>query len=240
MHSYTELSPSGTGVHILFCAKDFQYDTGRYFIMNHEAGIEVYVAGATSKYVTLTGNRCSNHPFGERSQELRQVLETYMVRPNNAARNAINAVNSVSAPPDVLQRAMNCRSGAAFKALWAGDTTGYSSQSEADYALCSHLAFWTGRDAARMDELFRQSGLMRPSGIVSKAVPPMGRSPSEMPYRAARMPMGRDGSPLSLLLYNHLSQSMSPHSCLSGRWHPNVVSCRPFPRKPCRNRSEPM
>jgi len=162
MHSYTELSPSGTGVHILFCAKDFQYDTGRYFIMNHEAGIEVYVAGATSKYVTLTGNRCSNHPFGERSQELRQVLETYMVRPNNAARNAINAVNSVSAPPDVLRRAMNCRSGAAFKALWAGDTTGYSSQSEADYALCSHLAFWTGRDAARMDELFRQSGLMRP------------------------------------------------------------------------------
>lgn len=38
---------------------------------------------------------------------------------------------------------------------------GYASQSEADLALCSHLAFWTGRDAAKMDSMFRQSGLMR-------------------------------------------------------------------------------
>lgn len=35
------------------------------------------------------------------------------------------------------------------------------SPSEADLALCSHLAFWTGRDAAKMDTMFRQSGLMR-------------------------------------------------------------------------------
>ncbi|MBM3271540.1 MAG: DUF3987 domain-containing protein, partial [Candidatus Sericytochromatia bacterium] len=30
-----------------------------------------------------------------------------------------------------------------------------------DLALCSHLAFWTGPDPARIDRLFRQSGLMR-------------------------------------------------------------------------------
>lgn len=29
MHSYTEYSPSGTGLHILFSAKGFQYDTKR-------------------------------------------------------------------------------------------------------------------------------------------------------------------------------------------------------------------
>lgn len=44
MHSYTEYSPSGNGLHILFSAKDFQYDTKRFYIMNHRAGIEVYVA----------------------------------------------------------------------------------------------------------------------------------------------------------------------------------------------------
>ena len=38
---------------------------------------------------------------------------------------------------------------------------GYSSQSEADMALCSHLAFWTEKDPAQIDRLFRQSGLMR-------------------------------------------------------------------------------
>lgn len=34
-------------------------------------------------------------------------------------------------------------------------------RSDADAALMSHLAFWTGCDAARMDRLFRRSGLMR-------------------------------------------------------------------------------
>jgi primase-polymerase (primpol)-like protein len=34
-------------------------------------------------------------------------------------------------------------------------------RSEADAALCTHLAFWTGKDCERMDRLFRLSGLMR-------------------------------------------------------------------------------
>ena len=78
MHSYTELSPSGTGVHILFRAEGFRYDTNRYFIMNRQAGIEVYVAGATNKYVTITGQSCASHEFGDRSNELQQVLERFM------------------------------------------------------------------------------------------------------------------------------------------------------------------
>lgn len=47
--------------------------------------------------------------------------------------------------------------------LRAGDWSGmYSSQSEADQALCNALAFATGRDVARVDALFRESGLYRP------------------------------------------------------------------------------
>jgi hypothetical protein len=33
--------------------------------------------------------------------------------------------------------------------------------SDADMALCCHLAFWTGKDCERMDRLFRASGLVR-------------------------------------------------------------------------------
>src|SRR5262249_4774716 len=43
---------------------------------------------------------------------------------------------------------------------WAG--CGYGSPSEADLALASLLAFWTGGDAARVDRLFRASALSRP------------------------------------------------------------------------------
>lgn len=50
MHSYTEYSPSGNGLHILFSAKGFQYDTKRFYIMNHQAGIEVYIGQANCMF----------------------------------------------------------------------------------------------------------------------------------------------------------------------------------------------
>lgn len=161
MHSYTELSPSGTGVHILFQAEGFCYDTNRYFIMNRQAGIEVYVAGATSKYVTITGQTCTAYEFGDRSDELHQMLERFMVRSQPAARNAINAVNTDFTTDQLLNKALRSRNAATFQRLWSGDTAGYPSHSEADQALCAHLAFWTGCDAVKMDTMFRQSGLMR-------------------------------------------------------------------------------
>ena len=43
----------------------------------------------------------------------------------------------------------------------AYDGNGGFDHSSADAALMSHLAFWTGKDMARMDRLFRRSALMR-------------------------------------------------------------------------------
>ena len=62
----------------------------------------------------------------------------------------------------LLERAHAARNGAKFAALWRGDVSGYPSQSEADLALCNRLAWWTDYDAARVDALFRRSGLWRP------------------------------------------------------------------------------
>lgn len=47
------------------------------------------------------------------------------------------------------------------RAYPAFDGSGGFDHSSADAALMSHLAFWTGRDMARMDRLFRRSALMR-------------------------------------------------------------------------------
>ncbi len=167
MHSYTEYSPSGEGLHILFHADGFKYDSEKYYVMNHKNGIEVYVAGATSKYVTVTGNEIAAHyEFGDRTEELKQLLDQYMIRPvpevKATAGNAINAGNTLPDDRELLDKAMNSRNGAEFQSLWNGNWQGkYQSQSEADMALCSSLAFWTGADAGRVDQLFRQSGLMR-------------------------------------------------------------------------------
>lgn len=50
----------------------------------------------------------------------------------------------------------------AFNRLWSGDISGYKFHSEADLALCNMLAYRTNGGPARVDRLFRQSGLMRP------------------------------------------------------------------------------
>lgn len=61
-----------------------------------------------------------------------------------------------------LARMFGSKNGDKIKRLWNGEwTDDYASQSEADSALCFHLAYWLGKDPARMDRLFRNSGLMR-------------------------------------------------------------------------------
>lgn len=63
----------------------------------------------------------------------------------------------------LVEKAHAAKNGLAFAALGRGDwqAGGYPSHSEADAALCARLAYWTHNDAARMDRLFRLSGLMR-------------------------------------------------------------------------------
>lgn len=164
MHSYTEFSPSKKGLHILFRADGFPYDSEKYYTMNHGSKIEVYVSGATNKYVTFTGDICQWYEFGDRTAELKELLERFMQRPENTARNAINAVKSSGShleDAELLELAKASRNGDRFWKLYSGDTGSFQSPSEADMALCSHLAFWTGRDAQQMDRLFRASGLMR-------------------------------------------------------------------------------
>src|ERR1700730_7727806 len=58
----------------------------------------------------------------------------------------------------LLDRARNAQNGAKFTRLWNGDGSSSPTRSEADSALCCILAFWTRRDAERIDSLFRRSG----------------------------------------------------------------------------------
>ena len=64
---------------------------------------------------------------------------------------------------EIIDKARACKSGSLFSMLYAGEWQGlYASQSSADVALCNQLAFWTGRNEAQIDRIFRTSGLMRP------------------------------------------------------------------------------
>lgn len=166
MQSYTETSPSGRGIRIFFKAADFPYDKARYYTMSTAQGLEIYVSGATSKFLTVTGNSApwaGAFPIHERAEALQAILDRYMVRPQKAVPEATRAPQTPLdlSDAEVLAKAHSARNGATFGALWKGDISGYASPSEADLALASLLAFWTGCNISQMDRLFRSSGLMR-------------------------------------------------------------------------------
>ena len=162
MDAYTEVSPSGEGLRILFLAPGFQYDKGKYYIKDSRQGLEIYIPGMTQRYLTITGNTLRTRDMMDRADRLQTILDKYMTRPQTTQPAAPMPIYTTDiSDSELIERAMNARNGGQFKSLWEGSILNYPSQSEADQALCNLLAFWTGKDAARMDALFRQSGLMR-------------------------------------------------------------------------------
>lgn len=167
MDAYTEKSPSGEGVRILFLAPDFSYDSEVYYINNQKIGLEVYLPGMTRKYVSITGNTMRSHEMLDRSDRLPAILDKYMKRPQQIAQPATPRQPGIPtdlSDRELIDKAMNAANGRKFSKLWEGDISDYQSHSEADQALCNLLAFWTGKDAARIEALFMQSGLNREEG----------------------------------------------------------------------------
>ena len=156
MNSYTEVSPSGQGLHI-WCYGHLP--AGR----RRKNGVEMYDSG---RFITVTGDHLPITPtdLQECTAELmelhRQVFGDISV-PAKCRELSVCNTDSLMELDDqeLLEKAMNAENGAKFRALWRGDTTGYHSQSEADLALCRLLAFWTGGDAERIERLFSQSAL---------------------------------------------------------------------------------
>lgn len=61
----------------------------------------------------------------------------------------------------LLDKMFKSKNGDKIQRLYNGDWSDYPSQSDGDQGLCNHLAFWFNKDFARMDSIFRSSGLMR-------------------------------------------------------------------------------
>jgi replicative DNA helicase len=162
LNSYTELSPSGTGRHIL-CRGSLPRDGLKRDEM------EMYSNG---RYLTVTGKHLEGTPTsinhaGDIGKSLAykyfadRFADKTTPQDGTAAQSAMAPV--LDSDADIIQRASKARNGTKFTALWNGNYQAYyGSQSEADIALCRMLSFWTAKDATKIDVLFRLSGLMRP------------------------------------------------------------------------------
>jgi len=166
LDSYTEVSPSGTGYHVLITGELPEgrnrrgsvelYDTARFSpslaTTSMRLSVALHVDRTRSQRFTASTSRTpsvTQHPSPSRGM----ALTTSQRRPGQPTSTLISRMRTSS------RKRENASNGEKFERLWNGNTVGYDSQSEADMALCCLLAFWTGGDRTQMKQLFRQSGI---------------------------------------------------------------------------------
>lgn len=164
-----EVSQSGCGLHAIGCGPLPPHGT-----RNQALGLELY---HEARFVALTLN---TYPDGLATAVLPAIadiaaayfppLETGEL--DGWSTEPVAEWSGPTDDADLLRLAMASRSAAAsfsapgapakasFADLWGGETRGLG-PSEADAALASHLAFWTGKNCERIESLMRQSALAR-------------------------------------------------------------------------------
>lgn len=141
-NSYTEISPSGTGVRIIF-KTDVTFDKQKYYTNNSKLGLEIYISEHTNKYVTITGKLLGD-TRDITTVDIMPLLDEYMLKPSARRQQATF--------DPALSRDEKLRS------LWFSPAPGSGAdESERDLALCSKLAFYLKNDRSAVDDMFRQS-----------------------------------------------------------------------------------
>lgn len=169
LHTYTELSPSGAGLHLLMEGSL----PGPY---RRKGTIEMYQDG---RYLTVTGQSIQDIPLplSQEQETLDTVYHHIFATPSPQRIENTGVVQAHRAErrspiqrtdEDLLEKAYNARNGQNFRryyegdySLWEGKGARHRSHSEADFTLVLLLLYWTNNDTTQVDRLFRHSGLMR-------------------------------------------------------------------------------
>lgn len=188
MSSYTEVSPSGKGLHVIFLGelpKDIKkLAKSKHDIITHtdKAEYQLFDSG----YMTLSGKTIRGYNLAERTAQVAEVYERYFreVEPiqklnDKKPATALSVVSCGSgytyerwleevkrlSEEELLERIFKSGStGTAVKALYYGDMSAYNNDhSRADQALCTYLYGFTS-DRELTERLFRSSSLYRATG----------------------------------------------------------------------------
>lgn len=173
-----ELSQSRSGLHIFGRAAPLLHGC-----RNNAYGLELYTSG---RFVALTGLQAMGSADTDHTAALSAVVAAYFpFSPGGGADGNFSLTDAPvpewNGPTDdleLIRRACAAKSSAtmlggraSFLDLWQGNATVLAATypsadsaygaSEADAALASHLAFWTGKHGERIERLMRQSALAR-------------------------------------------------------------------------------
>lgn len=185
LNSYSEISPSGTGLHVLVRASEgipkTGEDGGRQKALKGDgygpgAKIEMY---SNKRFFTMTGDVLAGYPqsvedrqdeliaiyaevFGpveaDATKDRRKVKGEAQDKPRDTTAQAGELPDEA-----IIARMLGSANAGLIEDLLDGDTSSYGGDdSAADLSLCNHLAFWCGKNKTQMDRIFRQTKLYRP------------------------------------------------------------------------------
>lgn len=176
--SYTERSVSGEGLHIYgrcdvsrlptYTDKDGKLRLDKaYYTKNPKNNMELYSGALTNRFAVYTGNAIRDVPLKDCTDALLKTLDQNMRRkPKKESLVTYVGVDGETYDDhelfEVVTSLMKQKNGEKFSQLFhAGDCSEYGSQSEADCALCSMIAFRVGPNPDAVDKVFRASALYR-------------------------------------------------------------------------------
>ncbi|MCK6486642.1 MAG: phage/plasmid primase, P4 family [Phycisphaerae bacterium] len=210
LDSYSEVSPSGTGVKVFVsaCKPGPRCKTGY-----EDGAIEMY---DRDRYFTVTGQSLDEPPkeVAERQGAVDALYAQVFGAPPTARAAQPDPSNNGQLRLDddeILRLACaNRKSGAKFASLRAGRWNDhFNSRSEADSSVVFTLAYYS-KDAGQLDRIFRRSGLMREKWdeqhgqqtygemTIAKALATVARQYKPRKRRqGAKSSGGIDGGPLS-------------------------------------------
>ncbi|MDA3780879.1 MAG: phage/plasmid primase, P4 family [Bacteroidales bacterium] len=143
--SYTEISPSGTGIRIIFKTKT-ELNKNVYFVNNHNIGLEIYISEQTNKYVTITGDVM--YPSSIIEIDIGYILEKYMLKHENNYGVITNKKFKIDDYKNDIK----------LIELWNETAPGANeNESEMDLALCNKLAYYLKSDFNSINNAFMSS-----------------------------------------------------------------------------------
>ena len=122
LNSYTEVSPSGKGLHVL-CRGSLPDGRRRGTVANAPAGAQVEMYDR-SRFFTVTGHHLDGTPKAvrERGAVLEEIHASLM--PASSRPPQTESGPGALSDAQLIERAKRARNGKAFGALWSGDWEG--------------------------------------------------------------------------------------------------------------------
>lgn len=156
--SYTEISPSGRGLHVWMIG-DPPKDIGRKRKTANGEEIEFFTS---SGWVTVTGDRYNELEPVKNQKMIDLIIERYGFKNEKSKSQVIDYEPNNLSESEIMRIMNRSKVGKKIAQLMRGDLTAYNDDwSAAEMALMNYLAFFTQKDTTTMDSIYRQSGLYR-------------------------------------------------------------------------------